>query len=452
MNGSNEMSDKYAAIEISLQKISEIDQSGYRLNSVLALTQNLEINHKEGVLAGMPLLIKDNIEAIGLPATAGSRALIGRKVERDSTIARRLREAGATIVGSANLSEWANIRSNKSTSGWSAVGGLTANPWKHAHSAGGSSSGSGAAVAAGLVSMAIGSETDGSIVCPASLNGCVGIKPTVGAIPRDALIPISTSQDSPGPMAQTVRQGALLLDVLTARNEYLRAAEETSALRIGVVKEWATTNSATNQLFADLASKLSKANISISEISLPDPSEQEAENEFKVLMHELRDDMSQYLSARPGAGVKNLAEIVAFNNSDEIEMQYFGQEYFELALELGGRTADYRKLREANLDWAKNKVLGPAFEKFDILIGETYAPAWTSKLGQGDDYSSATWISMAPAIAGTPIGALPMGIADGLPVAVGVLARANQEALLIQAMAEIEKVLDLGVLQPTFLK
>ena len=169
-------------------------------------------------------------------------------------------------------------------------------------------------------------------------------------------------------------------------------------------------------------------------------------------MHELRDDMAQYLSARPGSGVKNLAEIVAFNNSDEIEMQYFGQEYFELALELGGRTADYRKLREANLDWAKNKVLGPAFEKFDILIGETYAPAWTSKLGQGDDYSSATWISMAPAIACTPIGALPMGIADGLPVAVGVLARANQEALLIQAMAEIEKVLDLGVLQPTFLK
>ena len=160
-------------IEGALAKIETIDRSGYKLNSVLALTENLEINTQEGPLAGVPILIKDNIEAIGLPATAGSLALAGREVVRDSTIAKRLRAAGATIIGSTNLSEWANIRSGKSTSGWSAVGGLTANPWKHQHSAGGSSSGSGAAVAANIVSMAVGSETDGSIVCPASLNGCV---------------------------------------------------------------------------------------------------------------------------------------------------------------------------------------------------------------------------------------------------------------------------------------
>ena len=196
----------FQKIEESLQKVSEIDQSGYRLNSVLALTENLKFNETEGPLAGLPILIKDNIEAIGLPATAGSLALQDTEVVRDSTIAKRLRAAGATIIGATNLSEWANIRSGKSTSGWSAVGGLTANPWKHGHSAGGSSSGSGAAVGAGIVEMAVGSETDGSIVCPASLNGCVGIKPTVGSIPRDAMIPISASQDTPGQWRKQLRK------------------------------------------------------------------------------------------------------------------------------------------------------------------------------------------------------------------------------------------------------
>lgn len=438
--------------ERSLSKIAEIDASGYQLNSVLAVTEDLIFNEVDGPLAGVPILIKDNIEALGLPATAGSLALADTPVVRDSTIAKRLRAAGATIIGSTNLSEWANIRSGKSTSGWSAVGGLTANPWKHAHSAGGSSSGSGAAVGAGIVSMAIGSETDGSIVCPASLNGCVGIKPTVGSIPRDAMIPISASQDTPGPMAQSVAQVALLLEVLTGKGGYQSAVNDSSEIRIGVVKEWVTENPGTNQLFQDLVSKLSKQ-VKIVEISLPAPSDQEGESEFKVLMHELNEDLASYLATREGARVKTLQDVVDFNlaNKDS-ELQHFGQEYFDMALKLGGRNSDYQKLRSENLDWAVNRVLTPAFEKFDILIGETYAPAWKSNLGGGDDYGSASWISMAPAIAGTPIGALPMGLVDGLPVAVGVVARANQEERLIQAMALIEKTLDLGVLKPTFLK
>ncbi|ASY29101.1 amidase [Candidatus Planktophila lacus] len=438
--------------ERSLSKIAEIDASGYQLNSVLAVTEDLIFNEVDGPLAGVPILIKDNIEALGLPATAGSLALADTPVVRDSTIAKRLRAAGATIIGSTNLSEWANIRSGKSTSGWSAVGGLTANPWKHAHSAGGSSSGSGAAVGAGIVSMAVGSETDGSIVCPASLNGCVGIKPTVGSIPRDAMIPISASQDTPGPMAQSVAQVALLLEVLTGKGGYQSAVNDSSEIRIGVVKEWVTENPGTNQLFQDLVSKLSKQ-VKIVEISLPAPSDQEGESEFKVLMHELNEDLAGYLATREGARVKTLQDVVDFNlaNKDS-ELQHFGQEYFDMALKLGGRNSDYQKLRSENLDWAINKVLTPGFEEFDILIGETYAPAWKSNLGGGDDYGSASWISMAPAIAGTPIGALPMGLVDGLPVAVGVVARANQEERLIQAMALIEKTLDLGVLKPTFLK
>jgi amidase len=438
--------------EASLAKIADLDKSGYQLNSVLAVAENLTFNEIDGPLTGVPILIKDNIEALGLPATAGSLALADTPVVRDSTIAKRLRAAGATIIGSTNLSEWANIRSGKSTSGWSAVGGLTANPWKHAHSAGGSSSGSGAAVGAGLVSMAVGSETDGSIVCPASLNGCVGIKPTVGSIPRDAMIPISASQDTPGPMAQSVAQAALLLEVLTGKSEYQSAVNGSSEIRIGVVKEWVTENPGTNQLFQELVSKLSKQ-VKIVEISLPAPSDQEGESEFKVLMHELNEDLASYLATRQGARVKTLQDVVDFNLANKgSELQHFGQEYFDMAVKLGGRNSDYQKLRSENLDWAVNKVLTPAFEKFDILIGETYAPAWKSNLGGGDDYGSASWISMAPAIAGTPIGALPMGLVDGLPVAVGVVARANQEDRLVQAMVLIERVLDLGVLQPTFTK
>ena len=441
------------SIEEALQKVTEIDKSGYRLNSVLALTENLEISRIPGLLSGVPILIKDNIEAIGLPATAGSLALSGREVVRDSTIAKRLRAAGATIIGSTNLSEWANIRSGKSTSGWSAVGGLTANPWKHEHSAGGSSSGSGAAVAAGIVAMAVGSETDGSIVCPASLNGCVGIKPTVGSIPRDAMIPISNSQDTPGPMTQTVAQGALLLDVLTNKNEYAKSIDENYSIKIGFVNGWITKDDGTNQLLSDLISALSKANISIAEISLPEPSEQDGQDEFKVLLHELNEDLATYLQQRLGDGVRNLQDVVDFNlNHKGSEMQHFAQEFFDLALELGGRSASYEKLRASNLEWAKNRVLNPAFEKFDILIGATYSPSWVSNLGGGDDYSSASWISMAPAIAGTPIGCLPMGLVNGLPVGVGVLSRAKQEHLLISVMAKIEKTLGLGILRPTFTK
>jgi len=436
----------------ALTKIAEIDKSGYQLNSVLAISENLSYNETPGPLAGIPILIKDNIEAIGLPATAGSLALLNTPVVRDSTIASRLRAAGATIIGATNLSEWANIRSGKSTSGWSAVGGLTANPWKHGHSAGGSSSGSGAAVGAGIVSMAVGSETDGSIVCPASLNGCVGIKPTVGSIPRDAMIPISASQDTPGPMAQSVVQTAQLLEVLTDKTGYVAAATNEFEIRIGVVKGWVTEDPGTNALFQELLSKLGK-HVKLPEIVLPEPSEDEGEAEFKVLMQELNEDLATYLVGRPGSKVKNLSDVVDFNSANrDLELGYFGQEYFELALKLGGRNDEYKKLRARNLDWAVNKVLTPGLEKFDVLIGETYAPAWKSNLGGGDDFGSASWISMAPAIAGTPIGALPMGLVNGLPVGVGVVARANQEDRLVQAMALIEKVLDLGVLAPTFTK
>lgn len=448
-----------AAVEESLSKISEIDQSVYMLNSVLAIAPDAQ-NQAEAYdrsnsalpLQGLPILIKDNIEAVGLPATAGSLALADTPVKQDSTVARRLRKAGAVIIGSTNLSEWANIRSTKSTSGWSAVGGLTANPWKHGHSAGGSSSGSGAAVAAGLTQWAIGSETDGSIICPASVNGCVGIKPTVGSIPRDGMIPISASQDSPGPMAQTVAQTALLLDVLTGRDLYSKAATSNEALRIGVVKQWISDNSEVASIFEQAVKKLESHGIQLIEVELTPPEESDQEDELRVLLFELSDGLQKYLKNRPGARALTLRDVVNFNleNADK-ELQFFKQELFDLTLEFESQKKEYEESRARNLAWA-NKTLDAGLASVDVLIGCTYGPSWVSSLERGDSYEGATWITCAPAIAGTPIGTIPMGIVSGLPVGLGFVSARNQESKLISAMATSERALDLGVLTPTFLK
>jgi amidase len=447
------------AAEAALEKIERIDHSGYELRSVLALAPGaLEEAHtydESGAalpLAGIPILIKDNIEAIGLPATAGSLALADTPVVRDSTVAPRLRAAGAVIIGSTNLSEWANIRSDRSTSGWSAVGGLTANPWKHEKSAGGSSSGSGAAVGAGLTQWAIGSETDGSIICPASLNGCVGIKPAVGSIPRNAMIPISRSQDTPGPMTQTVAQSALLLDILTGKKIYTPAAVSGGTLRIGYVKEWLTTDDRVNAHFEAALESLSRTGISLVEVSLPQPSEADNQDELHVMLHEIVSDLAEYLSGRAGTRVKTLLDVVEFNRANsESELIHFGQELFEQALLLGGRSPEYEVKRARNLAWA-DQVLGLGLSKVDVLLGCTYGPAWTSTLGKGDDYGTSSWITTVPAVAGTPIGTIPMGLVDGLPVGLGFVVWRNREEQLITAMAQAERALGIGIMQPTFSK
>ena len=443
-------------VEASLDRIESIDSYGYELNSVLALStdarENAEHIDTALPLAGLPIFIKDNIEAVGLPGTAGSLALTQYPVERDSTIVTRLRAAGANIIGATNLSEWANIRSTKSTSGWSGVGGLTANPWKHVHSAGGSSSGSGAAISAGLVSLAVGTETDGSIVCPASLNGCVGIKPTVGSVPRLGVIPISSSQDSPGSMARTVQDSALLLEVMMGRSGLVNATLERRSLKIGVVKSWLTTHEGTDALLDGVLTQLGKSGITLVDVDLPSPDESIGEDEVHVLLHELVDDLASYFSIRCDSKLSSLADVVRFNSENaDTELQYFAHELFEQALELGGRGIEYVEKRARNLAWAE-KTLALGLDGVDVLIGATYSPAWVSRLGEGDDFSRSSWITTAPAIAGTPIGCLPMGITDGLPVGIGVVSRRNDEARLITAMAQIESSLALGILEPTFIK
>ena len=440
----------------ALERIQSIDQSGYELNSVLAVSKSalsdaLTIN-QDLPLAGLPIFIKDNIQAVGLPGTAGSKALENYPVKKDAELVTRLRAAGANIIGATNLSEWANIRSTTSTSGWSAVGGLTANPWIHKHSAGGSSSGSGSSVAAGLVTLAVGTETDGSIICPASLNGCVGIKPTVGNVSRVGVVPISDAQDSPGPMARSVADAALLLEVLSGIPNLVAAANSTEPLRIGIVKSWLSGDAGTDALFEAAVNALSKTDAKLVEIKVSAPAESISNDEYECLLHELVDDLAAYMADRTDGVIVSLAEVVKFNllNSDT-ELKYFGQELFDAALELGGRARAYNRKRSRNLEWAK-QTLDTALTDVDVLIGASYRPAWESTLGKGDDYGKNSWITMAPAIAGYPIGTIPMGITEGLPVGLGVVARANDESKLVAAMAKIESAIGLGVLKPTFIK
>ena len=436
----------------SLERIEAIDSNGYELRSILALSPKADAKNfaLDSPLAGLPIVVKDNIDAVGLPGSAGSTALLDFPVINDSVLTTRLRAAGANIIAATNLSEWANIRSTSSTSGWSAVGGLTANPWIHKHSAGGSSSGSGAAVAAGLVTLAVGTETDGSIICPASLNGCVGIKPTVGAVPTQGIIPISASQDSPGPMARTVKDAALLLEIMAATTGLVAATNDMRALKIGVVSSWCTGHSATDALFDAAVSKLSKAGITLVDVDLIAPDESVSDDEQEVLLHELIDELGAYLTIRGDASLKSLADVVAYNNAhSQIELPFFAQELFDKALILGGRGDAYHAKRARNLAWAQ-KTLDKGFADVDVLIGATFSPAWISTLAAGDSHGDNSWITMAPAITGTPIATVPMGICQGLPVGLGVVARANDEIRLVTALAQIERVLDLGILQPSF--
>lgn len=447
---------KFSPFEVTeelISRIIELDDSSNGLNSVLAINSNLEVENlrQDLPLSGIPLLIKDNVEAIGLPATAGSLALAGREVVKDADLVVSLKGSGSLILGSTNLSEWANIRSSKSTSGWSAIGGLTANPWNYAHSAGGSSSGSGAAVAAGLVPAAIGTETDGSIVCPASLNGVVGIKPTVGSVSTNGIVPISFSQDSPGPIARNVSDALLVLEALTSRSDLVDGAKNFGKLNVGVIRQWLTTDTQTNDLFEYQVSQLSKSGINLIEISLPEMGDQEGQDEFTVLMHELVFSMDKYLGNRSGQGVQSLAQVVEFNQKhQEIELGHFGQEYFEIAIKSGGLNDEYHLARTRNIEWARNKVLEPALEKADVLIGVPYGPAWKSDLVNGDDYSSASWMTHPASIAGYPIASIPMGFVDGLPVGLGVVAGANSELTLARALGAFESVFELANLVPTF--
>jgi len=425
-----------------------------------ALYKERKAKGPRGPMHGIPVLIKDNIDtADKMQTTAGSLALLGSKALRDSAVAQRLREAGAVILGKTNLSEWANIRSSHSTSGWSGRGGLTRNPYALDRNPCGSSSGSGAAASANFCTVAVGTETDGSIVCPSSSNGLVGIKPTVGLVSRRGIIPISHSQDSAGPMARTVRDAAILLGVLagtdpadsaTAEADSKKQKDYTQFLdpnglkgaRIGVARKYFGFSDAVDKLMNDVIAGMKTAGAEI-----VDPADLESHGKFydtelTVLMYELKADLNSYLSGRPDAQVKTLADVIAFNDKNkEKEMPYFGQDMFLKAEAKGPLTdKEYVDALASNHKLAREQGIDGVMDKnhLDALIAPTGGPAWLTDLANGDHFAGGS--SNAAAVAGYPNINVPAGFVFGLPVGISFFGRAWSEPTLIKVAYAFEQL------------
>jgi amidase len=385
-----------------------------------------------GPMARRLILIKDNVEVAGLPTTAGSLALAGNSTGRDAPIVARLRAAGAVILGKTNLSEWANIRSSQSISGWSAVGGQTRNPYALDRNTCGSSSGSGAAVAAGFADYAIGTETDGSITCPASMNGVVGLKPTLGLVSRTHIIPISESQDTAGPMTRTVAQAAELLTVIAGsdpadpatREADTRKSDYTAALspdalrgkRIAVLRF--ASGFGTDTVFETALSHLRAAGAELVEIKEFKPTGNYGDAEYQVLLTEFRAGLNAYLQGSPAAlPVRSLADLIAFNDANSAsEMPLFGQDTFLEAEKTKG-LADpaYRRVRSESLRITSTD-LDRLLKGVDAIVVPTRPAAWKIDVVHGDVSPGGNGIGSMAAVAGYPHLTVPMGLIRGLPV------------------------------------
>src|SRR5580700_6615210 len=452
-------------------RIDEIDKHGPAINSVLELNpdafstadqldQERKAKGPRGPLHGIPVLIKDNIDtADRMMTTAGSLALIGSKPPKDSFVAEKLRAAGAVILGKTNLSEWANIRSSHSTSGWSGRGGLTKNPYVLDRNPCGSSSGSGAGVSANLCAAAIGTETDGSIVCPSSSNGITGIKPTVGLVSRGGIIPISHSQDGAGPMCRTVRDAAIMLGALTGidpRDSATNASQGKSSTdyaqfcdpnglkgaRIGVARKYFGFNDAVDALMEQSLDVMKKQGA-----TLIDPADIETlgkfdESELLVFMYELKADLNAYLATLgPHAPVRTLKEIIDFNDRNrQKEMPYFGQDLFLKADAKGPLTEKaYLDALAKNHQLARVEGIDSTMDKYhlDATVAPTGGPAWITDLVNGDHVAGGS--SNAAAVAGYPNINVTAGFISGLPVGISFFARAWSEPTLIRLSFAFEQ-------------
>ena len=454
-----------------VSRIEAIDRQGPKLASVIeinpdalaiaeALDKERQAKGPRGPLHGIPVLIKDNIGTHDrMTTTAGSLALEGSIPPQDAFVARRLREAGAVIVGRTNPSEWANIRSKHSTSGWSARGGLPRNPYALDRNPCGSSSGSGVAVAANLCAVAVGTETDGSVVCPSTVNGIVGIKPTLGLVSRTGIIPIAHSQDTAGPMARTVADTAILLgaiagvdpaDSATAQSRGKASADYTQFLdpkglagaRLGVARKFFGFNDAVDRLMNNALEEMKRLGAVLVDPADVENADKLGDPEFLVLLYEFKADLNTYLAALgSGARVHSLKEVIEFNERNrESEMPYFGQDVFLKAEEKGPLTSkEYLDALSACQRQSRAEGINAIMDKhrLDALVAPTGSPAWPSDLVNGDPSSGGC--STPAAVAGYPHITVPAGMVFGLPVGVSFFGRAYSEPTLIKLAYAFEQ-------------
>lgn len=447
-----------------LARIDAMDKRGPAINAMIELNPDAlsiadtldrerKSGHVRGPMHGIPIVIKDNIDtADRMHTTAGSLALADSIALRDAHIVKRLREAGAVILGKTNLSEWANFRSTHSTSGWSGRGGLTRNPYALNRNSCGSSTGTGAAIAANFAAVGVGTETDGSVVCPSSSNGLVGLKPTVGLVSRTGIIPISHSQDTAGPMARTVTDAAILLgamtgidslDAITATSRKHVVSDYTQFLvadglrgaRIGVARQSFGFNDAVDRLMTDSIEMLRSLGATIVDPANLETDGKFGEAEFEVLLYEFKADLNAYLAGlAPNVKPRTLADLIQFNlDHKDREMPYFGQELFEQAEKKGPLTsADYKKALAKSKRLAGPEGIDATMKKhkLDAVIAPTGGPAWTTDLINGDHYTGG--YSSASAVAGYPHITVPAGFVHGLPVGLSFFSGAWSEGTLLK--------------------
>nr|WP_315232374.1 amidase [uncultured Flavobacterium sp.] len=480
-------SGKYTSeqlVQLYLKRIEAIDKNGPQLNSVIevnpdavviavAMDKELKAGKIRGPLHGIPVLIKDNIDtADKMQTTAGSLAMAGNIASKDAFVVQKLREAGAIIIGKTNLSEWANFRSTQSCSGWSSRGGQTKNPYILDHNPCGSSAGSGTAVSANLCVVAVGTETDGSIVCPASVNGIVGIKPTVGLVSRSGIIPISKTQDTAGPMARTVIDAAILLgaiaavdqdDAVTLESKGKAQKDYTTFLdvnalkgkRIGIEKKPQGNNKYINALLDDAIKLLKKQGAVIIEIDYLDKINALGQAEFEILQYEFKDGLNNYL-ATANAKVKNLKEVIDFNTANEDKaMPYFKQETLESSnLKKGLDDKKYVDALTVSFEGSKG-VLDTVFKenKLDAICGITMGPACSIDVIYGDRWGGYSLTSPAAA-SGYPHITVPNGMVYDLPVGLSFFGTPYTEGQLIglgYAYEQASKKRLKPALKPSFL-
>jgi amidase len=452
-----------------LARIKNIDKSGPRLNAIIEINpealkialdmdRERKLKRVRGPLHGIPVLLKDNIAtADRMSTTAGSLALAGVRAARDAHVTERLRAAGAVIIGKTNLSEWANMRSTHSVSGWSARGGLTLNPYALDRNCSGSSSGSGAAVAAGLATLAVGTETDGSIVSPASICGLVGIKPTLGLVSRSGIIPIAHSQDTAGPMARSVADAALMLSAMIGvdpkdpvtqqgagkAGDY-RAALEKGGLkgaRIGVARNFFGRNDELDAVIEKALLELKAQGAVLVDTEVPNVGKYD-DSETEVLLYEFKTDLAAYLKDyAPNAPIADMAGLIAFNQKNhQKELPFFGQEYLERAQEKGGLdTPAYREALANNHRYARAEGIDQVMKehRLDALVAPTGGPAWLTDFINGDHFTGS--FSSPAAVAGYPHITVPAGYVHGLPVGLSFVGAAYSEASLIRMAYSYEQ-------------